>query len=157
MQSVENVVRGHCLCGQVAFEYDGPVGKAGYCHCEDCRRCTGSAFNVSLSMERERLRLLSGQPKSFTKHADSGNKVTRYFCPECGSPLYTASPRHPDYVYVKAGILDDPGLVMPVHEKWAISEVPWSRIPPEVQRFERGTDSPFAQPFTPADAAKPRG
>jgi hypothetical protein len=44
--------------------------------------------------------------------------LTRYFCPECGSPLYTVSPVHPDVLYLKAGTLDDPRLVQPRHQNW---------------------------------------
>ena len=29
------MVRGRCLCGHVVYEYDGVVGPASYCHCED--------------------------------------------------------------------------------------------------------------------------
>ena len=49
----------------------------------------------------------------FTKQADSGNPLTRYFCPECGSPLYTVSPVHTEVIYVKAGTFDDSRLIQP--------------------------------------------
>jgi hypothetical protein len=39
---------GRCLCGHVAYEIVGPVGPATYCHCTDCRRCTGSALGVGV-------------------------------------------------------------------------------------------------------------
>jgi len=32
-----------------------------------------------------------GSPKGFTKKGDSGNELTRHFCPDCGSPLFTLS------------------------------------------------------------------
>ena len=106
-----STVEGRCLCGHVSYEYRGTIGSAGYCHCEDCRRCTGSAFNVSVRFDLADFHIAGGQPKRFTKRADSGNELTRHFCPECGSPIYTSSPRHPEFVYVKAGTLDDPSVV----------------------------------------------
>ena len=51
--------------------------------------------------------IVQGSPRGFTKSGHSGNPLTRYFCPDCGSPLYTASPRHPEFFYIKAGSLDD--------------------------------------------------
>jgi hypothetical protein len=54
--------------------------------------------------------------------------LTRYFCPECGSPLYTVSPAHPEVLYVKAGTLDDPRLVHPRRQNWMRSRVPWTTI-----------------------------
>ena len=130
--------RGHCLCGHVRYEYDGPVGPANYCHCEDCRRCTGSAFNIGVRFEAARLRFVSGAPKGFTKRGDSGNELTRHFCPQCGSPIFTSSPRHPEFVYVKAGTLDDPTLVEPGSQIWVDSSVPWSRIDPRLPSHAKG-------------------
>lgn len=54
--------------------------------------------------------------------------LTRHFCPECGSPIFTSSPEHAEYVYVKAGSLDDPLIVKPTHQNWTGSAVPWSQI-----------------------------
>ncbi len=42
------LVSGGCLCGYVRYEYDGEIGSANYCHCQDCRKTTGSAFNIGL-------------------------------------------------------------------------------------------------------------
>ena len=134
------MVRGRCLCGHVVYEYDGVVGPASYCHCEDCRRCTGSAFNVGVRFEWAALRIVRGTVKGFTKRADSGTELTRHFCPECGSPIYTASPKHPDHVYVKAGTLDDPTLVAPTRQAWVASVVSWSRIAPELPASAKGSD-----------------
>ena len=132
-------IRGRCLCGHVAYEYGGSVGPANYCHCEDCRRCTGSAFNIGVRFSLEEFQFTSGNPKGFNKRADSGNELTRHFCPECGSPIFTSSPRHPDYVYVKAGTLDDPRVVKPGHQSWVDSAVPWSQIDRNIASFAKGS------------------
>ena len=129
---------GGCLCGATRYEYDGEAGPANYCHCADCRKCTGSAFNIGVCIEARRLRILSGSPKSFKKLGDSGNELTRHFCPECGSPLYTSSPQHPDIYYLKAGSLDDPTVVRAAHQSWVKSRVPWASISPELPSFFEG-------------------
>ena len=126
------------MCGAVRFAYGGKVGAAASCHCQDCRRCTGSAFNVGVAFETASFEVVSGQPKEFTKRADSGNELARHFCPECGSPLYTSSPRHPDLVYLKAGALDDPALVQPGYQSWHGSAVSWSMIEPGLPAYEKG-------------------
>ena len=132
------VVRGRCLCGGIRYEYGGTVGPANYCHCEDCRRCTGSAFNLGVRLDAAAFRIVSGAPKGFTKRGDSGNELTRHFCPDCGSPLFTSSPRHPESVYVKAGSFDDPSVVHPALQIWVASSVPWSRIDPALPAFTKG-------------------
>ena len=126
-------ITGRCLCGRVTYEYDGSIGPANYCHCEDCRRCTGSAFNIGVRLSLDGFRITSGDPKGFTKRGDSGRELTRHFCPDCGSPLFTSAPKHPNDVYVKAGTLDDPSTVEPTHQNWMVSVVPWSQIGPGIR------------------------
>lgn len=135
---MSEAITGGCLCGGVRFAAAGPAGLAGYCHCTDCRRTTGSAFNLSLPVAARHFRLLAGRPRGFTKRADSGAELTRHFCPDCGAPLYTTSPRHPELVYLKAGAVDDPALVRPGHQAWTRSAVAWARIPPDLPSFPEG-------------------
>jgi hypothetical protein len=131
-------LRGHCLCGHVRYEYAGEVGPATYCHCEDCRRCTGSAFNVGVRLDAAALRMVGGSPKGHTRRGDSGGELTRHFCPECGSPIFTSSPKHPEFVYVKAGTLDDPSAVQPAAQIWLDSAVPWHEVPAGIASFAKG-------------------
>ena len=128
---------GGCLCGALRYEYDGQPGAALICHCQDCRRVTGAAFNTSVRMKSENFRVVSGELKCFTNRADSGNEVTRCFCPECGSPIYTIPPHRPGTFFVKAGSLDDPAIVKPEHQSWTSSAVSWAHIPPDLPGSER--------------------
>jgi len=131
-----DITTGSCLCGNVTFEYAGDVGDAAYCHCTDCRKTTGSAFNISVGLPLTGFRIVNGTPKTFTKTADSGRALTRHFCGDCGAPLFTSSPSHPDTVYVKAGALDDPGAVKPAYQSWTRSRVNWSKIPDDLPGFK---------------------
>ena len=38
------MLTGGCLCGDAAFEIDGPVDMMIHCHCSMCRKFHGSAF-----------------------------------------------------------------------------------------------------------------
>jgi hypothetical protein len=129
-------VTGGCLCGAIRYEYEGEVGAAGYCHCEDCRRISGSAFGVSVRVKAAGFRIVSGTPKGFTKSGDSGRAVTRYFCSDCGCPLYTEPPLHPETVFIKGGSLDDPTLVVPDRQAWTRSRVAWAEIDPAITTYE---------------------
>lgn len=137
VNAAQAVTTGRCLCGFVCFEVSGDVEAAAYCHCSDCRKCTGSAFVVSFPVLTANFKLVSGSPKPFTKTGDSGNELTRHFCPECGSPLFTSSPRHPDRIYVKAGVLDDPAVIKPAYQSWVASSVTWATIAPTLLRYEK--------------------
>jgi hypothetical protein len=129
-------ITGGCLCGYIRYFCDGEVGPAGYCHCADCRRTSGSAFGISVRVEAASFHLTNGEVKGFTKAGESGRLVTRYFCPECGSPIYTAPPLHPDVYFLKAGSLDDPSLVEPNRQAWTRSRVDWATIDPDLISFE---------------------
>jgi len=138
---VEVRITGGCLCGAVRYEYAGEVGAAGYCHCEDCRRTSGSAFGVSVRVAASGFRVTLGQAKSFTKPGDSGRLVTRCFCGDCGSPLYTLPPLHPDVVFIKAGSLDDPSVVVPNRQAWMRSRVEWAEIADGLTSYETNRQS----------------
>jgi len=133
-----STIHGRCLCGHVLYHYSGSVGPANYCHCEDCRRCTGSAFNIGVRFDLADFHITAGSPKGFTKRGESGSELTRHFCPQCGSPIFTSSPKHPDSVYVKAGTLDDPSAVKPTHQSWVASAVSWSHIDRSIASFAKG-------------------
>lgn len=120
---------GGCLCGGVRFEVAEPLGPAAICHCQDCRRITGSAFNVSVAVSAPVFTVTRGAPSAFAAVSDAGSPIVRHFCPDCGSPLWTSSPAYPDRVYVKAGTLDDPDLVRPGAQAWSERRVAWATIP----------------------------
>jgi hypothetical protein len=63
------LVTGGCLCGAVRYEYDGELGPANYCHCADCRKCTGSAFNIGVRVAVRQFRIVRGAPEALQKPA----------------------------------------------------------------------------------------
>lgn len=131
-------VTGGCLCGGVRFTYDGGIGPAGYCHCADCRRCTGGAYTLSVRLLTSGFEVHCGNLGSFTKTGESGMPLTRHFCSSCGSPIYTSSEHRPEFIHVKAGVLDDPSIVQPAHETWTSSRVVWAEIPSGITSYKRG-------------------
>ena len=133
---MDELVTGGCLCGNIRYEFRGEVGTAGYCHCADCRRISGSAFGVSVRVAASGFRITAGAPKGFTKTGDSGRSVTRYFCSDCGCPLYTEPPLHPETIFLKAGSLDEPSLVKPDRQAWLRSRVSWAVIDPDIASYE---------------------
>ncbi|MFO1461045.1 MAG: GFA family protein [Verrucomicrobiota bacterium] len=118
-----------CLCGGITLSYSGEVGPANYCHCEDCRRVTGSAFNIGVRVERKNLKVTSGSElKVYRSVSDRGREIERCFCGCCGSPMLTLHPAKPEYAWVKAGVINDPGVVKPTHENWVKDKVEWATI-----------------------------
>ncbi len=134
---MENDLSGGCLCGKIRYRIPGGAKPATYCHCSDCRKTTGSAFNIGVRVEANSLTVVSGQVKAYARIADSGNTITREFCSDCGSPLFTKMDVYPQFVWIKAGTLEQPELVNPTHQIWMDSSVSWSRIADNLPSFPK--------------------
>ncbi len=127
MQEIKTLTGG-CMCGAVRYEWRGTGVSASYCHCTDCRKATGGPYTVGVGVAAAGLTIRSGKTKGYTKIADSGRRITREFCPECGSPLFTRGEVLPDLVWIKAGSLDEPGRIQPTHQVWTKMAVPWAYL-----------------------------
>lgn len=118
-----------CLCGGIHLSYTGPLGPANYCHCEDCRRANGSAFNIGVRVERKFLEVkATTELRGYKYLSGSGKEIERCFCGKCGSPIMTLHPAKPDFAWVKAGIISDPKVVKPAYENWIKDKVDWATI-----------------------------
>ena len=60
------------------------------------------------------------------------------FCPECGTPIYAASPgANPNSYGLRVGALDRRAELRPTRQGWCRSALPWSMDLTAVERFER--------------------
>ncbi len=84
-------IDGKCHCGFITYEANIDADKVYVCHCADCQSISGSAFRWAVPVAEEDFKLLSGEPKTYSKTADSGARSRQLFCPECASPLYSTS------------------------------------------------------------------
>ena len=74
---------GKCLCGAVSYtSHEDPIVTIN-CHCEDCRRSTGAVFGTNVMVPEDRVDI-SGELNRYTHTADSGNTMTKMFCPHAG-------------------------------------------------------------------------
>lgn len=118
-------ITGGCLCGAIRYEIDHDIGDVIVCHCSDCRRASGSGASHNVPVPTDAITFTKGKPKTFEKTVDSGRKLKRHFCPECGSNLFTERDSTPHMRIVKVGALDDAsGLKIGMHI-WTSSALPW--------------------------------
>jgi hypothetical protein len=99
------MIRGRCLCGEVAFEIAGEIIELGNCHCSECRRAYGAAFGTVAVVAREHFAYVSGESR--VRVYRQSERVNRHFCDSCGSPLPMVEEWDP-LVGVPAGLLDEP-------------------------------------------------
>ncbi len=129
------VFTGGCLCGAVRYESSSEPVIAGHCHCNDCRKTSGTGHGSHIGVPRAALQV-TGDVKFFEAPTDSGNTVARGFCPTCGSAIYSTNSGMPDLAFPRASSLDDPEVFQPqvvVYTKRAPS---WDHMDPSLPAFE---------------------
>ena len=117
-------ITGGCLCGAVRYELSAPALFGGFCHCVDCRK-TSSSHSASMAVPEAGL-MVTGRLSEYTRPGNSGNPVTRAFCPTCGSGIYSKGAR-PGVVMLKAGTLDDPEQFKPMATVFASRAPSWDK------------------------------
>ena len=73
-------ITGGCLCGDIRYEVEGEPFRTANCHCDDCRKATGSAYATNLFFKEEQILVLQGTLKKFQHLADSNSTMTKEFC-----------------------------------------------------------------------------
>ncbi len=132
-----SVVTGGCRCGAIRYECSAEPLLVANCYCTDCQKATGGAMASVMVVPKASFKLLKGQPKQHEVIADSGKKIRRAFCPECGSRLFAMPDLMPDAVSVNLGNLDEPGRFKPTMAIYASSALPWAAIPADLQKFAK--------------------
>ncbi|HET8848479.1 MAG TPA: GFA family protein [Marinobacter sp.] len=135
------MITGQCLCGDIRFEYDGPLGPVALCHCSQCRRSHGSAFSASAPAQSVRFRYLAGQ-EQLSEYESSPGKY-RGFCARCGSQLYSRVDAIPGILRLRIGALDEPLGTVPSRHVYVGSKADWFTITdtlPQYQKTERTND-----------------
>ena len=124
--STQDHYAGSCLCGGIQYEVRGLLGDIIQCHCCRCRKATGTPFATNSPIAKADFYLLQGQQllKSFT----TTTGVSRNFCSECGSPIYSVKADLPDVYRLRIGSLDTPIEQKPTCHFYVGSKAEWEDI-----------------------------
>ena len=127
---------GGCLCGQVRYTANAEPMFAGVCHCKDCQKETGSAFNIVIAVPQNAVSI-QGPAKTYTQKGDSGQDVVRRLCPNCGSTITSEPAALGGVSILRVGTLDDPSWVNPQMEIYCDSKQPWVSLGGGLQSFAK--------------------
>ena len=130
-------VKGKCHCGAITYRAVVDPNKVSLCHCTDCQLLSGSAYRVSVLAPRSTFELLTGQPKIYVKTAESGTKRAHAFCPDCGTPVYSAAIADTPAYSLRVGCLEQRAELPPRRQIWCRSAVPWSAELTELPQLPR--------------------
>jgi hypothetical protein len=127
-------VKGSCLCKAVSFEVRPPFAAFRYCHCQRCRKASGSAHAANLIAPEAQFQWLGGEALVKRFDLPGAKRFAVSFCTECGTRVPHKIPGRDDYL-VPAGIIDsDPGL-RPEHSIFWGSKAEWYVEPGEMRKF----------------------
>ena len=126
---------GGCQCGAIRYRLTGEPVFLTICHCNACKQQSGSAFGMSLRMRWSDV-AVKGEPKRWTRPADSGAVVICAFCENCGVRVWH-EPSEKDFVHIKPGTLDHPEVLAPRYESWTTRKAPWLHVEGIEMSFER--------------------
>jgi len=108
---MSNKISGGCLCGAVTYEVDNDFNGFYFCHCQQCRKITGSAHASNLFTRPDAIKWTTGE--EYKKQFNYPDRdFTVVFCSECGCglPFVTKSGKA---LLVPAGSLDSPPNIQP--------------------------------------------
>jgi len=131
-------IDGGCHCGQIKYRAVIDPEKVEICHCTDCQTLSGSAYRTVVSVDAGSFELLHGKPKLYAKTADDGSQRLQAFCPDCGSPLYSAPPQGKrGYLGIRVGTTNQRDMLVPRYQYWARSAQAWTQDLSGMARIEK--------------------
>jgi len=123
---MSNRYSGSCLCSKVRFEIEGQFEHFYLCHCEYCRKDTGSAHGANLFSSSATLKWVSGEDQ--VRHFNlPSTRHSRSFCGTCGSAL-PITQMDGKLLVVPAGSLNGEVPIRPDAHIFVASRANWDRL-----------------------------
>lgn len=126
---------GSCLCGAIRYTVNAPVSELRACHCTHCQKTSGTGGSVNAVVPSSAFNITQGTPKRYDAKAESGRTLHRYFCGDCGSPIYSQRATNAEVVVVRAGGFDNAEGMTIAANIWTRSARPWAHIDPESKQL----------------------
>ncbi|GIU53580.1 MULTISPECIES: GFA family protein [Shewanella] len=125
---------GKCLCGEVQIKINGEISDIIHCHCSLCRKNSGTAFATNGFISSVDLEITSGK-NSLSKFSFKPGK-NRYFCTNCGSPVYSSNEQDPTRYRLRLGILDSDIEERPISHNFVSSKANWEELDVKLPRYD---------------------
>lgn len=125
-------LKGSCLCGKVSYAVSTELKAFFFCHCEQCRKITGSSFASNILAKPAQVIWESGE--EFVKRFDyPGERAfTKVFCNNCGCGLPFLN-ESGTTLFIPAGSLDCDPKIRPEKNIFWGDKSPW---------YEEGVNAP---------------
>jgi hypothetical protein len=124
---------GSCLCGTFRYRIDSPAAYSGFCHCSQCRKFSGSAFNALLGVKAADLIWIECDEKQLGCFWKSSTTRMR-FCMTCGSSLFVEK-LSLRMLHLRMGTLDSEPSLAPQGHAFVGSKACWYNIADGLPEF----------------------
>lgn len=124
-----------CACGDVKVSLSGKPITMLLCSCRDCQMATGTG-HAALAVMRKSDVVLEGETRGFDKTANSGNRITRNFCPSCGTPIIGESTHFPELRMLPVGLFGDTPWFAPGAVIFHRTHNHWDVLPENIPAYE---------------------
>jgi len=116
---------GSCLCGQVRYELKGESNRFYHCHCQRCRKATGTGHASNIMVKIENFSWLNGEALLKRYNVPEAERFHNLFCSECGSSMPREVPEL-GMTIIPAGSLDSEPEMKPHARIFCGSRSEWS-------------------------------
>ena len=130
-----SIFTGSCLCGSVNYKSNSDPLVIQNCHCDQCRKATGSVYLTNLFIKEENFEI-TGEVNNYTHLSDAGNNMTKYFCPNCGSQVFGKNSGRPGIITIRAGTVNEKDIIKPIRNLFLKSKVPSTPIDSNLEACE---------------------
>lgn len=121
----ETPISGSCLCGTVTFAVSPPFMKMVHCHCERCRKSSGTGHATNIIASVDGFRWLTGEEAIRRYDLPDAKSFSKWFCSDCGCPVPRKS-RAGNWLVIPAGSLDSEPEMAPTDRIFWASRAAWS-------------------------------
>ena len=87
-------ISGGCLCRAVRYTVAADALATRLCWCRDCQYFAAGSGTVNVVFPASSV-TLTGPLRDYCSVADSGNRMHRRFCPQCGIHIFSAAEARP--------------------------------------------------------------
>lgn len=130
-----NHLTGGCLCQKVQYKISSKPLSQGVCYCHQCQKSGGAYGSPLVVLLKNHFECSSEDLSSCSTQSDRGSTVTRHFCKDCGSHVYSQISDVSGIVTVKAVTLNEFKNFTPQYLVWTQSAAPSCALVPNVPAF----------------------
>ena len=129
-------ITGGCHCGAVRFSLNAEPFWGGHCQCTNCQKFSSAGHTSNVVAAKADFEV-SGELSEYSYDADSGNRMTRYVCAVCSTPVYGVGSGNPDGVVIRVGGFDDASRFDAKAVIYTDSCAAWDVVDPDLPTFPK--------------------